>query len=85
MNASLCISLSILLPLLGAIAALVTGSVNRQRVRQIALGVSIVTLLLALRAVWGFDSTGDRYLAGFLDGSAVRQRVGATPVGRSGV
>ena len=49
---------------------LVIGSVHRQTVRQVALLVTLVTLILALMVVAQFQPDGDYYMQRFLAGDA---------------
>ena len=73
MNAATALLLSILVPLIGSMLVLGIGSMYRQTVRQVALLVTLVTLVLALTVVAGFRPDGDRYLQRFLSGDAVSE------------
>ncbi len=66
MSAATALLLSIGVPLLGALAVLVVGSVHRQTVRKLALCVTLLTLVLALTVVARFQPDGDRYLQRYL-------------------
>lgn len=66
MSASVALLLSVLLPLIGSVVILAMGSVNRAVVRKTALFVSLITLLLAIRVVFSFDTSGDEYLQSHL-------------------
>ncbi|MCA9151190.1 MAG: NADH-quinone oxidoreductase subunit M, partial [Planctomycetales bacterium] len=59
-----------MLPLVSAVIVLVIGSDQPQWVRRIALVSSLLTLLLVLRVVSGFDNAGDEYLKQYVVASA---------------
>ena len=58
-SVSTALLISILLPIVSAVIVQIVGSDQAQWVRRVALVSSLLTLMLALRVVAGFDSAGD--------------------------
>lgn len=70
MSSALALVWSILIPVLTAGIVLLIGSENRRLVRRVALGGSLLSLLLAAHVVWHFDATGDAYFRDQLQAAA---------------